>query len=348
MSEEQVKAGRLEWIDCLKGFAILLVVFAHTAERYYKFDLYPIQTPVFKSIYIFIYAFHMPLFMMIPGFLFQLSYMIPSWEEKKHRFWNHLINLCIVYSVFSFVLGGIKFFFSNELLHPVSKKDLFLIWLKPIGHMWYLYILLLLYLVFSLNIVKSAPIWIKIIITAALCLVSTKINYAMFNTHNLLRYSFFFFVGTLLVEEKTFLWRRRLCIVGGGISLAIVIISMISGYAPENVFGIQMLTGLGLSLLFLWSFKNVKALSIIKVLKYLSSYSLEIYILHQYPAVAMTKIVKWLGWNAYIGFIVSFLCSIIIVVFIVELMKKFKIYNPLFNPAKYISFSKNKNNRGDN
>ena len=97
---------RIKWIDSLKGFAILLVVFAHVAERYYKFDLAPSATPVFQTVFNVIYSFHMPLFFIISGYLFQLSYMTPSWEQKKGRFWKHWLNLAIVYTVFSIGLGG--------------------------------------------------------------------------------------------------------------------------------------------------------------------------------------------------------------------------------------------------
>lgn len=100
------KRERIQWIDALKGFAILLVVFAHVAERYYKFDLVPTATPVFQTIYNVIYSFHMPRFFMISGFLFQLSYMTPSWEGNRGRFLKHWINLAIVYTVFSLLLGG--------------------------------------------------------------------------------------------------------------------------------------------------------------------------------------------------------------------------------------------------
>lgn len=103
---ENVNKGRIQWIDALKGFAILLVVFAHVAERYYKFDLVPTATHMFKTIYNVVYSFHMPLFFIISGFLFQLYYMTPSWEEKKDRFCKHWVNLAIVYTVFSLLLGG--------------------------------------------------------------------------------------------------------------------------------------------------------------------------------------------------------------------------------------------------
>ena len=59
---------RIDYIDALKGFAIILVVLGHVIQYYYlpnSFD----QNVTFR----FIYSFHMPLFFAISGFAHQLS-----------------------------------------------------------------------------------------------------------------------------------------------------------------------------------------------------------------------------------------------------------------------------------
>lgn len=52
---------RYAYFDVLKFLLIFSVVFGHILENY-------IQNPFFKSIYMFIYTFHMPLFVFITGF----------------------------------------------------------------------------------------------------------------------------------------------------------------------------------------------------------------------------------------------------------------------------------------
>lgn len=48
---------RLDWIDCLKGLGIILVVWGH------------LNLP--RAVEIIIYSFHMPLFFFISGYLFK-------------------------------------------------------------------------------------------------------------------------------------------------------------------------------------------------------------------------------------------------------------------------------------
>ena len=51
--------GRIQWVDALKGFLILLVVMGHMAD----------PKDASSGIYSFIYTFHMPLFFMVSGIL---------------------------------------------------------------------------------------------------------------------------------------------------------------------------------------------------------------------------------------------------------------------------------------
>lgn len=65
---------RIEWIDSLKGFAIILVVLGH-------------NTGGENAAYRFLYTFHMPLFFLISGFLFSMK---PPLEYLKRSF-RHLM-----------------------------------------------------------------------------------------------------------------------------------------------------------------------------------------------------------------------------------------------------------------
>ncbi|ROT03695.1 hypothetical protein ED388_12660 [Muribaculaceae bacterium Isolate-007 (NCI)] len=51
------------YIDCLKGFAIFLVVLGHVVQNYNLMDSW---------IFRIIYSFHMPLFMFMSGYCFDL------------------------------------------------------------------------------------------------------------------------------------------------------------------------------------------------------------------------------------------------------------------------------------
>lgn len=82
---------RIEYIDALKGFAILLVVMGHVIPwSFESFDIAKEMTPTPILLWKIIYSFHMPLFMFISGFLFGQThfvsikeYFIKLWKKAK-------------------------------------------------------------------------------------------------------------------------------------------------------------------------------------------------------------------------------------------------------------------------
>jgi fucose 4-O-acetylase-like acetyltransferase len=82
---------RLEYIDALKGFAILLVVMGHVIPwSFESLDAVTSMSPTPILLWKIIYSFHMPLFMFISGFLFGQShftsvkeYFVKMWKKMK-------------------------------------------------------------------------------------------------------------------------------------------------------------------------------------------------------------------------------------------------------------------------
>ena len=104
MTSKAVSRDRLQWIDTLKG----LVILGHITQKYYEFNLYPQSTEVIGLVKNLIYSFHMPLFMMISGYLFDRAYLSQNGEIKKDRLKAQFLNILIVYAFFSIVEGGGK------------------------------------------------------------------------------------------------------------------------------------------------------------------------------------------------------------------------------------------------
>lgn len=104
---------RLAWIDALKGFGILLVVFAH-----YNLP---------QAIETYIFSFHMPLFFFVSGFLFNfVKYTESGVNFIKGRF----RSLIIPYFAFA-VLTLLFYFLVDELFTPnvvsisIFRADIF-------------------------------------------------------------------------------------------------------------------------------------------------------------------------------------------------------------------------------
>lgn len=86
---------RLLWMDSLKLFAIYLVVLGHVV-LFGETDFYS------NPVWLYIYSFHMPLFMTISGFF---SYKILKGEGDITKKFKQLIIPCITLGIIFYVLN---------------------------------------------------------------------------------------------------------------------------------------------------------------------------------------------------------------------------------------------------
>lgn len=87
--------GRFVWIDCLKLFAIFLVVWGHVGYNFFSdqsLDSFSIP------IRLYIYAFHMPLFMTISGYL--SSRMLDNGGDLMKKFKTLIVPCITLFSIF--------------------------------------------------------------------------------------------------------------------------------------------------------------------------------------------------------------------------------------------------------
>lgn len=133
---------RIDWIDALKGFAILSVVVGHCVTDSISSQTFPEYAALLQMMYDAIYSFHMPLFFMISGYVFYLTKSYRKWKTK-------VLDFSIVYVIWSTLMWFSKYMMSGDVNHPVTIIDLVSIVYKPIMIYWYLYVLIILYAIVS-------------------------------------------------------------------------------------------------------------------------------------------------------------------------------------------------------
>lgn len=102
---------RLEYVDALKGFAILLVVMGHVIAWFFQsyMDVLPLR-PSPMQLWHVIYSFHMPLFMFISGYLFGMSHFRTFKEyvvKMKKKAMMILVPWLVSGTLLNLVGGGI-------------------------------------------------------------------------------------------------------------------------------------------------------------------------------------------------------------------------------------------------
>ena len=94
---------RIEWIDCCKGLAILLVILGHSLNSENQIERNSIQ---------FIYSFHMPLFFILSCITFNFSQSMKNFTQKTlQRFKRLIIPALIIYILSIFI----EIFHSQQL-----------------------------------------------------------------------------------------------------------------------------------------------------------------------------------------------------------------------------------------
>ena len=102
------------YLDISKGITIILVVFGHNIQYgsfAYKNDIF-FDNPIFIAIY----SFHMPLFMLICGYLFYHSINKHSWKYNfKSRFTKLVLPIIIWNSIYIFIIDVHRLWNSSDI-----------------------------------------------------------------------------------------------------------------------------------------------------------------------------------------------------------------------------------------
>lgn len=131
-----------KWPDVAKGIGIILVVYGHVARGIEAARL-PIDPVFFGMVDALIYAFHMPLFFFVSGYL-----MWGSISAKGHRqvTVSRTVMLLWLYLLWSVGHGSLEVLLGRFTNGNLDWPDVFALWL-PRAHFWYLYALALMVLV---------------------------------------------------------------------------------------------------------------------------------------------------------------------------------------------------------
>ena len=127
---EQIYERRL-YLDIVKGFAIFLMLWGHCIQYCALNDFDFFENPVFK----FIYSFHMPLFMLISGYLFAFSCKKRELRTLLIHRTQSLLQPIVFCTIINYIMTNViaKRHFSNLL----NAR-----WLSNIGSLWFLWSIL--------------------------------------------------------------------------------------------------------------------------------------------------------------------------------------------------------------
>ncbi|MDU1973111.1 MAG: acyltransferase [Veillonella sp.] len=329
---------RIEWLDSLKGFAIFLVVVGHVILGYMHTGMFIEHQWSLQFVYDVIYSFHMPLFFIISGFLYKLT-----WRQKDIRLAksisNKVLNMVLMYILFSVVFWIFKYIAAEygniQMSDQFILMDLLYIFISPLAYLWFLYVLIWLFL--------TVPIFESIIKPTTVFIIFLCLYFFMPPVHGLLKIinliiygGVYFTLGSVLCMYQDQL-RTIICNKLIGIGFISIVLAVITFPYIEvhNILKFICATSgsVFLSILF-FKFKNIKWVTIWNLC---GRYSLGIYILHLYFSGPLRTIFKHLSIdNIMVCLILSCLISTIVPIFIVKFFDRYKITSWIFGNSKLI------------
>lgn len=143
-AEEAAKPNREAWVDNVKVLACILVVLGHFFQSMVQADRMA-ETELYAWFNTTIYYFHVPLFFLCSGYLFQKTARINSMQAWGSHVLKKALSLGIPYFIFSTVTWLLKNVFSGAVN---SQNDPYFttLFLAPASPYWYLYALFFLFL----------------------------------------------------------------------------------------------------------------------------------------------------------------------------------------------------------
>lgn len=199
------KKPRLLDIDKLTGVAITLVVIGHLETSPYT-NL--IELKWYKILKVFIYSFHMPLFMFISGYIWSYTYpKVTTISEYVVYIKKKFFRLMPAYIFFAVIIFLSKFFLDNHLF--INNKvnsfiEFFNVFYRPTasyaGFLWYIYVLFEYYIFFPIILfLLKGNIKLLLILTFPLFFVKFTDFFAITFFLNFL---FFFSLGVFAEKES--------------------------------------------------------------------------------------------------------------------------------------------------
>lgn len=262
ISINKEKRERLIGLDVAKGIAIILMVYGHT-------NRIGSMSEAFNVLVDYIYTFHMPLFLLISGYLF-----LPIYNPKKaikktlNKIFLPYIIFISIYILLLFYINSLGIITSNTIEEFSFTLYIDKVFFHPIGSYWFLHTLIIYQVVLSFSFMMNRD----------------KINWKFF---------IIFFILILLLKEyigiKILINNIGFLIIGfllrqGNISL------------PSNIFSIILIS----IILFTYESSMIREEFFLQVILVLALLSSIMFFSDKTKSLLITNFISYVGRNTLV------------------------------------------------
>ena len=332
--------GREKWIDRVKVFACILVVLGHFLQSMYGAELIK-EGPIGNWFLQTIYCFHVPLFFICSGYLYQKFSVVDSLRSWHCNVIKKLVVLGVPYFTFSLITWTLKVIFSGAVNNQVNGLgyDLFV---HPQSPYWFLYTLFFIFLI-TPTFCDGCRCWAGLFAALLLKIVEAAMGGTnIYALASVACYGIWFVLGLSLC---VFNIHKKIAVKANSAEIGIILfgifglMSVAVAYFEIDSLIISFLMGLiaCTSVVIIAAGTEERA----SVLDRLSAYTMPIFLMHTIFAAGLRSVLFKMGihslWlHSICGISVSFLGPILAA----KIMKRTNWLEFFLYPTKVIKFSK--------
>ena len=223
MGEKTAVKTREKWVDDVKVIACILVVLGHFFQSMTKANILP-ENDLYKWFNTMIYYFHVPLFFICSGYLYQKYSKVNSLGSWRKNVAKKVLALGVPYATFTTATWVLKKVFSSSVNDQIGGLGDTL-FLHPTAPYWYLYALFFIFLVTpTFNSVKAAAVGL-VVALAAKGLILTGGGYAVYAVSTILSNEIWFVLGMSICAFNVQLKGRK--VQGTILGLLFIVLSIV-------------------------------------------------------------------------------------------------------------------------
>ena len=332
MNKQIAVKTREKWVDDVKVIACILVVLGHFFQSMTKANILP-ENDLYKWFNTTIYYFHVPLFFICSGYLYQKYSRVNSVGSWRRNVAKKILALGIPYVTFSTATWVLKKAFSSSVNDQIGGLGDTL-FLHPTAPYWYLYALFFIFLLTpTFKSVKAAAVGL-VVALAAKCLFLTGGGYGVYAVSTVFSNEIWFVLGMSICAFNVQLKGKR---VQGAICGLLFMIMSVVVYMMENPnkvvsFALGLLACIAVIFLVVNSEEKFG-----RGIDFLAKYTMPIFLMHTLFAAPMRSILMKIGIeNAVLHVVLGLGISFAGPIIAAWIMKKTKWLEFFLYPNKFV------------
>lgn len=331
MSEQTMVREREKWVDSVKVIACILVVMGHFFQSMTKANIFSAGY-LYEWFNMTIYHFHVPLFFICSGYLYQKHSIVNSTGQWFRNVTKKALALGVPYVTFSMVTWGLKTIFSDGV-NKQADGILSTLIFNPSAPYWYLYALFFIFLVTpTFNNVKMTKVGLIVALAAKILSFAGKTD--IYAVSTVLSNEIWFVLGMSICAFAIQIKGKKLLGIACGLLFMIssVGVYVANVYAPAVSFALGLLACTAVILLVVCYEDKLG-----KSMELLGKYTMPIFLMHTLFAAPLRIMLLKVGvTNAAVHVVLGLWISFAGLIVAAWIMKKTKWLEFFLYPNRFI------------